>query len=82
MSVLKAIFFFILTMALYLGVGDHVRRIHYSDAAHVITKVLMHADAAELRPYCVELVTGDALILKTGPRADKAKIICQEELGL
>lgn len=78
----QVIFFLGITLSTYVAVFDHLRMIRFSDAAQTITKVLMYADAEELRPYCIELVTGDALILKTGPRAGKAKIICQEELGL
>ena len=79
---LKAVLFFVLTMAIYVGIGDHLRMAEYSRAGETITKVMMHADSEQLRPYCVKLVVGDALILKQGKRADKAKIICQEELGL
>lgn len=80
MTFLKVIFFLLITWTTALTAIGHYHRLQYSEASRMITDVL--GEGPELRESCRQLIVSDALILKSGKRAEKAKRTCEEVFGI
>lgn len=81
MIILKAILFLVISWSGIASILLHFQQRKFSDAVYLIAKVNT-ANERELREACRDLITSEALVLKSDKMAERAKRTCETEFGL